>query len=313
MDRGIDKPTIAVASPTLRRETLNLVYAGLEVEEQRRQVEQSLTALEADPQLAEGLWAAHCEGQVVGAIMAQLHPGRTALVWPPRVTDLTAEGLSRHLLEACEQWLVEKGVELAQAMTPQVEKSERQLLVRCGFQYLADLLYLVSLAEEFPSSPPPTALEFEPYSPSQHDRLVQVVEATYQQTLDCPKLDGLRDIEDVIAGYRETGVFDPSRWLIVRHRRNDVGCLLLTDHPEYDNWELVYMGVVAAARGHGWGAKIAQYAQWLTRRAGRSRLVLAVDAGNHPAIQMYVSVGFRAWDRRSVFIKSLTEAQGAGG
>jgi hypothetical protein len=34
-------------------------------------------------------------------------------------------------------------------------------------------------------------------------------------------------------------------------------------------------------------------------------LVLAVDAANEPAIRMYSLAGFRAWDRRAVWIKPL--------
>ncbi len=129
------------------------------------------------------------------------------------------------------------------------------------------------------------------------------MEATYQQTRDCPQLNGVRDVEDVLAGYRAAGVFDAGRWLIVRHAGTDVGCLLLTDFPEHDNWELTYMGVAPSARGNGWGIEMVRYAQWRARLAGRSRLVLAVDAANDPAIRMYVAAGFQAWERRTVCVK----------
>jgi len=135
--------------------------------------------------------------------------------------------------------------------------------------------------------------------------LAHIVEATYEQSLDCPAMDGLRSIEDILDGYRATGRFDPSRWLIVEHEGRDVGCLLLTDHPMHENWELVYMGVVARDRGHGWGVEIARHAQWLTRQAGRPRLVLAVDAANGPGIEMYSAAGFQAWDRRAVYLRTF--------
>ena len=99
------------------------------------------------------------------------------------------------------------------------------------------------------------------------------------------------------------GAFAPDQWLIVRHQGRDVGCLLLADHPEPGNRELVYMGLVPAVRGHGWGSHITQHAQWLARQAGRPRLVLAVDAANGPAIRVYESLGFRAWDRKSVYLR----------
>ena len=37
-------------------------------------------------------------------------------------------------------------------------------------------------------------------------------------------------------------------------RARMIGCLILTDYPEHAIWELIYMGVLPAARGRGWGA-----------------------------------------------------------
>jgi ribosomal protein S18 acetylase RimI-like enzyme len=98
-------------------------------------------------------------------------------------------------------------------------------------------------------------------------------------------------------------VFDPQRWLIVGEGRHDIGCLLLADYPRDDQWELVYMGLVREARGRGLGAAIVRHAQWLARQAERSRLVLAVDADNWPAIAVYVACGFVTWDHRSVYVR----------
>jgi GNAT superfamily N-acetyltransferase len=119
-------------------------------------------------------------------------------------------------------------------------------------------------------------------------------------------------MEDVLAGYQATGCFAPERWLIVRSGGQDVGCLLLADHPRDGNWELVYMGLVPLSRGRGWGREIVRYAQWLTAQAKRPRLVVAVDDANHPALQVYAVKGFRAWDRRRVYVKVLGSA-GEGG
>ena len=151
-----------------------------------------------------------------------------------------------------------------------------------GFHRLSELLYLVCLNSEFPTAPLPTSLEFEVYSPANHRRLAAMVEATYQKTLDCPQLNGVRQIEDVLAGYRGCGVFDESRWLIVRHGGSDVGCLLLSDYPDYDNWELVYMGVAPWVRGKGWGIEIVRYAQWRAAASGSREVGLGGRCGQSP-------------------------------
>ena len=201
------------------------------------------------------------------------------------------------------------GHRLIYAILEQETEAEIDLLRQTSFKRLAYLLYLVAPESEFPQIRPDSPLDFEPYSPASHRRLASVVEATYQQTMDCPGLETVRTTDDVLAGYRQMGVFDPSRWLIVRHSGGDVGCLLLTDHPRHQNLELVYMGVVPAARGKQWGYQIARHALWVAHQVGRRRVVLAVDEANGPALKMYRQAGFEAWERRSVWAKCPHQPQ----
>jgi len=84
-----------------------------------------------------------------------------------------------------------------------------------------------------------------------------------------------------------------------------MGCVLLADHPEHDQSELMYLGIVPEQRGHGWGLQATRHAQWLARRAGRERLILAVDDTNGPARNVYTQAGFRLWDRRSVYARRV--------
>jgi len=84
--------------------------------------------------------------------------------------------------------------------------------------------------------------------------------------------------------------------------------LLLADHPSARHWELVYMGLVPEARGRGWGRQITQHAQLMARRAGVDRIVLAVDAANSPALEMYRAAGFEKWDRRHVLVRFPSSA-----
>ena len=115
--------------------------------------------------------------------------------------------------------------------------------------------------------------------------------------------DGVRNIEDVINGYENTGVFRSENWLIVHGDGKDVGVLLLADHPKAGHFELMYMGLVPEARGRGWGRQIAEHAQRMVRRAGAARIVAAVDAANTPALRMYQMAGFDIWDRRTVYVR----------
>ncbi len=115
---------------------------------------------------------------------------------------------------------------MAQILLEAVAAEDEKTLCEGGFDYLTDLLYLVCLEDDFPQAALPCPLEFEVYNSQNHDRLARIVDATYQETLDCPKLNHVRQLDDVLAGYRATGEFLPGRWLIVRYENRDVGCLL---------------------------------------------------------------------------------------
>ena len=296
-------PQIDPVPPDRRAEALGLVFSRLEEEDRRRQLETFLTTNPGAEPWFSGLLGGYRHGRLVGAVFSQIQAGRTATIWPPRIVTDEPRPTATKLLEAACGGLAGRQVDMAQVLIRTEAPSDVAILLNEGFERLAKLLYLVSPEGEFPHRPPRGTLRFEQYAPANHERLARVVEETYLETLDCPRLNGVRRIEDVLAGYRATGVFDPRRWLIVRYEDRDVGCLLLADHPQDGNCELVYMGMAASERGHGWGMEVARQAQWRTRQAGRSRLVLAVDAANEPALRIYTAVGFRAWERRSAYVK----------
>ena len=100
-------------------------------------------------------------------------------------------------------------------------------------------------------------------------------------------------------------------WRFVKQAGRDVGCLILAEHAEQDQVELVYMGLVPEARGRGWGALVARESLRIAASLGRARVVLAVDGANSPAVKAYERVGFLPWEQRSAFIKSLTRAADA--
>lgn len=282
---------------------LDLVFSHLKGKQRARQIEPILSVLATTEHSREGLLGAYRSGLLVGSIFSQILAGKNAQVWLPRLVPNEETTTAVTLLQATVDRLYHNQVCMAQMLLEAITADEEEILHEGGFDYLTDLLYLVCLEDDFPRAPLTTELEFETYNAQNHNRLAQIVDATYQATLDCPKLNHVRQLEDVLEGYQATGVFSPGRWLIVHYENRDVGCLLLADHPQYENMELVYMGVIPALRGRHWGTDIARHAQNVAKQAGRPRLVLAVDASNSPAIEMYASVGFRAWDQRRVYYR----------
>lgn len=250
------------------------------------------------------------DGKVLGGIYWQIEANNSGLLWLPRcdpgIDSADVEAISLLLLDAVTEQARQAGLDLAQAIVNEnAFLQDRQLLEKSGYRHLADLLYLVSTSEMMPERQPESLLEFEPYEETEYERLALLVEATYQGTLDCPGLNGVQSIHTVLEGYRNIGRFFPQHWRFIRHGGQDIGCLLLAEHPSQKLFELVYMGLIPEARGRGWGYEIARFAQWMTRAADYSHLVVAVDAVNRPAIRGYEQAGFFSWDRRRVYVKVL--------
>ncbi len=280
---------------------LELVYARLEPADRQRRI--AARVAEASEAAVAGLWIGRRGKKLAAAMLAEPSPGATAMILPPRAapgepSDVAGE-LARHIVAQLEH----DGVQIAQALLEAPDAADARLLVELGFRYTSELLFLVSTAASFPESRPANSLEFVGYSPALRERLKLVVEQSYVDSLDCPEVDGVRNVDDILTGYRAIGVFDPARWLLVREQQIDVGCLLIADHPSSDQAELVYMGVTGEARGRGLALAITRHAQWLARQAGRGRLVLAVDARNKPAIAAYLAANFVVYEQHSLFLR----------
>lgn len=295
--------TIAIAPRALQRPALELVLNHVSPRGRGEQVARLLSAAHSGRISLDGLLVARRDGELAGAIWSQRQPGRVASLYPPVAARAEWRECAVALLEAAISQLMTGEAQLAQTLLPNDEGEDAKLLLQHGFRRLADLLYMVSLAKSFPSAQPVSTLELIPAPENDDGRLARICEATYEATLDCPALNGVRTAADVLAGYRAVGAHDPAHWWIARHGGVDVGCLLLADHPDDDQCEIVYAGLVPAARGQGFGATLARHAQWQTKQLGRARLVLAVDAANAPAIAAYAAAGFVVWDRRCALFR----------
>jgi ribosomal protein S18 acetylase RimI-like enzyme len=292
-----------------RSRALQLVFRDQLPALRHRQTAQTLDELRSRPAAGDGLLTAWTGELLAGAVLIQLQPGRVGSLWPPQVaTDQVAgfNTLARRLLRAAIDLAVRADSRIIQALLPTDSGHDARRLRAAGFEHVSDLLYLVSDPNGFPSTHPDDALEYVQFSSDIADDFAAIVERTYSGTQDCPRLNGVRPIHEVLEGYRAVGRFDPMLWQLVRHQRNEIGCLLLAEHAPHNMWEIVYMGIVPEARGQGFGLAVTRHAQWLASKGGAERLVLAVDAANEPAIKGYAAAGFTTWDRRSVFLKVLT-------
>ncbi len=265
-------PRIAELSPDQENLGLRLFLPELDQLQFEQQVASLRATVERQPLCGYRIWGAFRAEKLTGAIVVQTQPGRTAVVWPPRLLPEEPQETSGQLLHAGTAHLPQLGIRMVQAVLPTDVGADADSLVAAGFGHVSDLLYLVCLNDQFPASPPCSELQFQPCSDAHDVQFAELVEATYENTLDCPAVNGVRRTDDVLLGYQATGNFDPQRWFIVRHQGEAIGCLILTDYPEHATWELIYMGLLLAARGRGRGVGIARHAQWLCGQAGASAL-----------------------------------------
>ncbi len=297
---------IAPAAPDSLTEVLSLAFSSHEPRDAVNRVRAALTEYRAGRLPFDGLLAARRAGRLVGAAFAQALPGRTATFWPPQLVPGEPEETAERLVSKAVAHVGDAGAGVIHALLDgRPDDCDAARLEKAGFTLLAELYYLMAETPDFPAMPPEGPLTFEPCTPQTLQRLCAVVDATYEATLDCPGLDGIRTAADVLEGYGASSETCPPHWFLIRHEDHDMGCLLLADYPEHGNCELTYMGLVPSARGNRWGLQVTRHAQWIARSVGRGRIVLAVDSTNQPARDMYATAGFRGWDRRHVYILVL--------
>jgi ribosomal protein S18 acetylase RimI-like enzyme len=255
---------------------------------------------------------------IQAAVLAQVLAGRTAVVWPPQAAEPHSAGprsakesrlLALALLAAVHAELASRGVHLAQVVAEPGVPPPDDFWQAAGYREAGDLCYMaipVGSPNQSSALELPFALEV---APPDDARLAAILAETYRGSLDCPLVDGLREPADVLAGYRTVGSCRPEWWLIARAGGQDVGCLIVADHPEQGHAELVYLGIAPPWRGQAWGRHLTAAAQRLAAGAGRHRLVLAVDERNRPARTQYAAAGGVVWDTRRIWICDLRNPQ----
>jgi mycothiol synthase len=198
------------------------------------------------------------------------------------------------LVEAVCAHFAARGVQLAQVLLDPADEPSRRLYEHHGFRRIAQLLYLQSAPRRRFAPPPlPDGFTWVPYAAPTHALFLSTIADTYQGSLDCPTLNGLRDMEDVVAGHKSSGEFDPGLWVMLCERGEPRGVLLLSPMPAAETMELVYLGLVPAARGRGMADLLVRQSLAAVTAAGLARLSLAVDADNLPALRLYYRHGLQ--------------------
>lgn len=242
----------------------------------------------------DNIWLAEAENKVAWAVLPLLSPGRSMLLlWPDGLNAALAPA-ARDLLDALARNFAERDVRLAQTLLDPGDTQGASVHRESGFQHIADLLYLqANVSVKAPAAVLAAGWKWVHYSPAVHHEFAQAIMATYERSLDCPALNGLRDMDDIMAGHQAAGEFDPRWWFLLRRPDgSSAGVLLLSKATHNPAAELVYVGLAPDARGQDLGDLLIRHALHQTAAAGLGRICLAVDANNAPALKLYFRYGF---------------------
>ncbi len=259
------------------------------------------------------------------ACLVVLGAGRTAMLFlsePPRGGD--AGGIEagaaerRACLDSACHWLKTERRELvriAQVLPDPGSDWAHRSCAAASFVRVGDLRYLRRpLADKVPGDPVatwPAGVEVqrldEVPEASRDTKLIAALERSYEHTLDCPELCGIRETPDVLASHRAIGVFDPKMWWLAFAEGESHGCMLLNRCPEQRTIELVYLGLSPRLRGRGLAKLLMNHGLHRGRTADpTASMTCAVDDRNTPARKLYESLGFREFSRRVAWVRAIT-------
>jgi GNAT superfamily N-acetyltransferase len=136
--------------------------------------------------------------------------------------------------------------------------------------------------------------------------LVEAMDRSYLDTLDCPELCGLRETKDILASHKDTGKLDTSTWWLVCKEGQPHGCGLFSAVPDAASCELVYLGLSPEIRGKGLGKHLLTLGiEELRRKHASWPMTLAVDQRNEPALHLYRAFGFKSFGDRIAFVRPV--------
>jgi ribosomal protein S18 acetylase RimI-like enzyme len=295
--------TVEPAQPEEWATALGLLFEETAPKEHAARVRSVLQMIrqgEVDP---AGLLVVRGEYRLLGVLACSPIPGASGVIWPPRATGPDAVVIEDLLVRQATAWLERRGCKLIQSLLQPSEVHLDPPLERNGLAHITSLWYLrhfldlpaTILREE-------ARLTFRAYGDGDQDRFHETLLRSYEGTLDCPEVNGVRALEEILEGHRAQGVYDPSRWWLALEGGEPVGVVILTELTDMTVWEVAYLGIVPEARRRGLGRALMARALVESRAAEAMQLMVSVDARNHPAWKLYRRLGFESYDRREVYL-----------
>ena len=253
-----------------------------------------------------GLWAAYRYGRPIAALLLTPNPGRTGLCVLSSVASASDAAIAGRLISVACAGQDPGRLKLAQALLDLDQHLAQDAFEQAGFFRLATLAYLRGpTARRQPTPAVPSQFRQLHWSEQHRGLFSEAILGSYEGTLDCPMLRGLRDIDDIIAGHMAAGQFRPELWSIWLEADQPVAVALVNGLSQGKGAELVYLGIVPRWRGRGLGGSLLSAAQASARSHGLGQIILAVDEANTPAVRLYRKAGLEPVLRKVAMARAL--------
>jgi ribosomal protein S18 acetylase RimI-like enzyme len=259
------------------------------------------------------IWVAVKEDIMGWAALPMLSPGRTVMLRGADATMIADPSAVTAGVETVCRHFAGQNAQLIQVLVDPAESATAAMYTGRGFTPMAELLYMHRAFRRTAMPALPVGVRLLNYSESTHALFAAGILASYEQSLDCPQLNGVRDIEDVILGHKSAGLFDPGDWFVVVEAGNPIAVLLMTRVNNMDGMEIVYVGIKPSSRGRGRGDYLIRLAAGHATLRKCRHIALAVDAQNRPAIAMYQRHGFERSTSRVALMRELHPRSSGGG
>ncbi len=241
----------------------------------------------------DDLWIAEHRGRPCAATLIIPNAGRTGMLFLSPLADRDARTAASGLLRTVRAAQDPDRIRLIQALFDPHQRPEIAVMQDAGFTSLAELMYLQRglITGDRPLELD-GACQCTTWSEAARDLFADAILASYEDTLDCPGLLGVRRIDDILAGHMATGVFHPDLWIVLHRDREPVAVMLINGVPGQPVMELVYLGVSRAWRRRALAHNLMEHGLSAASRHGAQRMILAVDRANKPARRLYRNLRF---------------------
>ncbi len=302
---------IQPATGELLQPALELLFSSLSADARSQRIAEVRREIEEGDFDPQHLLLATSDSMPVGVQLTVIRDDDVGMVWPPIVAaelqGLPSEAIEDALLCEAVRGLDTTKAWIGQSLLEPDQTREHAALQRNGFTRLTELRFferLLSDTSDRRQRETSVLLNYEPFRRSRNRlAFVTVLEATYRGTLDCPEFNGVRDGQQSLKNHEAAGSFTSDMWRLYSQDEVDIGVLLLVERPDQQAWEVLYLGVVEAARRSGIGRAMLLDAIDAARDANAERLLIVADARNLPAVRLYESLGFQPIATRVAFVR----------